>query len=132
MSTAEVSKAIVLGEQNGHDRIGTDYVSSKGLMHNAMDVDDPNLHYVTPFLLSNRELAQTDDLSLAHLLYHLGDSVPTRSIDVSLEEIKRLNMVDLRPLLASGNFDDVAHTVLERLPVSPFHSAELSFRTQSW
>jgi hypothetical protein len=84
-------------------------------MDNTMDVDDPNVQYVTPFLLSNREVAQTDDLTLAYLLQHLGDSVPNRSIDVPLEEIKRLNMVDLRPLLASSNFDDVARTVLERL-----------------
>ena len=80
-----------------------------------MDVDDPNVHYVNPFLLNIRELAQTDDLVLAFLLKHLGDSVPNRSIDVPLEEIKRLNIVDLRPLLASGNFDDVARTVLQRL-----------------
>jgi len=95
-----------------------------------MDVDDPNLHYVTPFLLSNRELAQTDDLSLAHLLYHLGDSVPTRSIDVSLEEIK---------CLISDPFLRQATLMMSRtlfwsgfLPVSPFHCAELSLRTQSW
>jgi hypothetical protein len=80
-----------------------------------MDVDDPNVHYVKPFLLHSREVAQTDDLTLAFLLQHLGDSVPNRLIDVPPEEIKRLNMVDLRPLLASGNYADVAHTVLERL-----------------
>jgi hypothetical protein len=40
-------------------------------------------------------------------------AVPNRSINVPLQDFK--NMVDLRPLLASGNLDDVAHNVLERL-----------------
>ncbi len=87
-------------------------------MDNAMDVDDPNIHYVTPYLFSIRELAQTDDVTLAYVLQHLADAVPNRSIDVPLQDVKNLNMVDLRPLLASGNFDDVAHTVLERLSSS--------------
>jgi len=64
--------------------------------------------------------AKSRNLTLAFLLQHVGDPVPNRSIDVPLEEIKRLNMVDLRPLLASGNFDDIMHTA--QLELSPSES----------
>ena len=87
-------------------------------MDNAMDVDDPNLRYVSPFLTINHTLAQTDDDVLVHVLYFLTQAVPDRSVAVLHEEIKDLNILDLRPLLVAGQYDKVARTVLERLSTS--------------
>lgn len=80
-----------------------------------MDIDKPNLHYESPFLKSTRTLAQTDDDTLAHVLLHLANAVPDHPRSVRLEDIRNLNMLDLRPLLESGEYDNVARTVLERL-----------------
>jgi hypothetical protein len=85
---------------------------------NTMNVDDPNSQYLTPFIRANSVLALTDDDALAFELQFLANAVPTRPFNVHFQEIKRLNMVDLRPLLASGQFATVAQTVVERLSSS--------------
>jgi hypothetical protein len=56
-------------------------------MDNAMDVDDPNAHYVSPFLSSNLTLVQTDGNTLAYVL-HLAKAVPdrTRSVPHDIKE----------------------------------------------
>jgi hypothetical protein len=92
-----------------------------------MDVNDPNVHYVSPFLISNRTLAQTDDDTLALVLIHLANAVPdhSRSVRLWYEDIRNLNMLDLRPLLKSGEYDSVARTVLDRLCTSEsLHNAK--------
>ena len=85
-----------------------------------MSIDDPNAHYVSPFLNANCTLSQTDDDTLAHLLLYLANAVPDhpRSVHLLYEDIRNLNMLDLRPLLESGEYDNVARTVLERLRTS--------------
>ena len=85
---------------------------------NAMDVDDPNSQYLTPFIRATCELAQTDDGTLAVVLHYLANAAPDRSVTVHCEEIQKLKMVDLRPQLASGQYDAVAHSVLERISSS--------------
>jgi hypothetical protein len=85
---------------------------------NAMNVDDPNSQYSTPFIRAVSELAQTDDDALANVLNSLVNEVPTLSFVVNIKEIKKLNMVDLRPFLASGQLAIAAQTVLERLSSS--------------
>ena len=83
-----------------------------------MDVDDPNLRYVSPYLTHNLTLAQTDDVTLAHVLYFLAQAVPDHSVAVNIKCIENLKMLDLRPLLVAGQYDKVARTVLERLSTS--------------
>ena len=87
-------------------------------MDNAIDIDDPNLRYVSPFLTQTYTLAQTDDDVLAHVLYFLAQAVPDRSVAVNIKDIENLKMLDLRPLLVAGQYDKVARTVLERLSTS--------------
>jgi len=83
-----------------------------------MNVDDPNSQYLTPFIRANCELAQTDDYTLAVVLYFLANAAPDRSVTVEVNNIKKLNMVDLRPQLALGHYAAVAHSVLERISSS--------------
>ena len=78
-----------------------------------MNVDSSQ--FLTPYIKHNCEFAQTDNDALAYMLLALASAVQNRSFDVSVEEIKGLNMVDLRPLLVSGQYANVAHTVLERI-----------------
>ncbi len=95
---------------------------------NAMNVDNPNSQYSTPFVHAISVLAQTDNDALTAVLRYLAEAVPTRSFDIHTQEIEKLNMVDLRPLLASGQFAIVAKTVVERLSPSenPFHCAAVT------
>jgi len=85
------------------------------MMPQVMDDNDPNSNYLTQFIRSNCELAQTDDGTLAVVLHYLANAAPDRSVTVHCEEIKKLNMIDLRPLLALGRYADVAQSVLERI-----------------
>ena len=85
---------------------------------NAMNVDDPNSQYLTPFIRACN-VAQTDDDTLGHVLHALAvAAAPNGSINVDHDIIKKLNMVDLRPRLASGQYAAVAHSVLERMSSS--------------
>ena len=78
------------------------FLSLHFIMDNAMDIDDPNRRYVSPFLtIRTHTLAQTDDDVLVHVLYFLAKAVPDHSVAVLIEGIKNLNMLDLRPLLVA-------------------------------
>ena len=81
------------------------------------NVDDPNLRYVSPFLTAIHTFAQTDDDTFVEMLHYLATKAD-RSVTVIHEDIKKLNMFDLRPLLAAGQYDKIARTVLDRLSTS--------------
>jgi hypothetical protein len=78
-----------------------------------MDVDLPS-----EFLQLTSEMAQKNDDTLALVLLSLANSISHGSPTLNLAEIRRLNMVDLRPLLASQQYVKVAHIVLQRLSAS--------------
>jgi hypothetical protein len=64
---------------------------------------------------SDLNLAQTDDLYLASVLYKL---TITRVDTVNFGAILEHNMHYLRPLLKSGKYDEVVKKVLQRISPS--------------
>ena len=102
-------------------------------MTDAMDVDLPQA--VDLQVLANANLpsndmlriAQTDDMALVYVLRSLAiarsgydsDLEPSNIVQTEIfDAIKRLKMYDLRPLLASGKYNEVASRVQERISFS--------------
>ena len=82
-------------------------------MSDAMDVDIPvNFH------AGNFELAQTNDLTLAFVLWSLARA--RSQADINMNAIIRSQMYDFRPLLKLRKYNEVAEKVLERISLCEY------------